>query len=135
MKTGNYFTIAYILYLYRLANSLIFGCIRNDYVAIADVIFRGMGFPFYSKAINIMMKKRNNFIVFDKDIAVMDVMNATAVTCHQRTRACIVPMRLKISQPYALPAFAVYVFFATEIPIHKNARIFVCLYIMWRNTQ
>ena len=92
MKAGNYFTIAYVLYLYRLANSLIFGCIRNDYIAVANVIFRGMGFAFYGKVINIMMKKRNNLIVFDKDIAVMDVMDATEVTCHKRTSACIVPV-------------------------------------------
>ncbi len=92
MEAGNDFTIAYILYLYRLTNSLIFGCIRNDYIAVADVIFRGMGFAFHGKTINIMMKKRDNLIVFDKDIAVMDVMDATGITCHQRTSACIVPV-------------------------------------------
>ncbi len=92
MKAGNYFTIAYILYLYRLTNSLIFGCIRNDYISVADIIFRGISFAFYGKAINIMMKKRDNLIVFDKDIAVMDVMDATDVTCHKRTSACIVPV-------------------------------------------
>ena len=92
MKAGNYFTIAYILNLNRLANSLIFGCIRNDYISVADIIFRGISFAFYGKVINIMMKKRNNLIVFDKDIAVMDGMDATDVTCHKRTSAGIVPV-------------------------------------------
>ena len=55
MKAGNYFTIAYILNLNRLANSLIFGCVCNDYIAVADVIFRRMGFTFYGKTIDIMM--------------------------------------------------------------------------------
>ena len=92
MKASNYFTIAYILHLYCLADSLIFGCVRNDYISVVDIIVRRMYFAFYGKAINIMMKKRDNLIILDKDIAVMNVVNATAGTCHQQTCACIVPV-------------------------------------------